>query len=61
MAEVLGRADDHGVGVRLLRRSWWLGQRVPADRAELTRYPGLGAAEHQLLQVTREQAGFAVG
>jgi hypothetical protein len=39
VAEVLGRADDHEVGVRLLRDPGELGQRVPADRAKLGSYP----------------------
>jgi hypothetical protein len=37
---MLGRADDYGISMRLLRDPGELGQRVPADRADLGRDPG---------------------
>lgn len=50
VTNVLGGADDHGVGVRLRRDPGELEQGVPVDRAELSSYPCLGyPTQHQLL------------
>lgn len=47
VAEVLGRADDHGIGVRLPGDPGQLEQRVPADRTKLASFPALGRPAKQ--------------